>query len=179
MDRRTVLQTLGVAAVPGLAGCATYDRAKDAFNRKASGGILADSYDATTHFGGGLAAKSSVGRDDSQAALVATESGLSWLQASGDVAAFIEETDFSRSLLVVVQLVDRVDAEFSVGVVRRIGDGVYRVGLSRRSGTNDDFVVHTLPGRLQFVDAAAARQAKKFSVYYRGSEFRLYNPEAA
>lgn len=178
MDRRTVLKTLGVAAAPGLAGCATYDRAKDSFNRKASGGILADSLDATTGFEGGLAAKSSVKKDDSQAVLVAKDGELSWLTPTGEVASFIEATDFSRSLLVVIQLVDRVDAEFSVGVVRRIGDGVYRVGLSRRSGTSDDFVVHTLLGRLKFVDAPASRQARKFSVYYRGSEFRLYNLEA-
>lgn len=178
MDRRTVLQTLGVAAVPGLAGCASYDRAKDAFNRKASGGILADSLDATTGVGGGLAAKSSVDRDADQAVLVAKEGELSWLEPSGEVAEFIENTDFSRSLLVVVQLVDREDAAFSVGVVRRIGDGVYRVGLSRRSGTSDHIVVHTLLGRLNFVDEAASKQAKKFSVYYRGSEYRLYNPEA-
>lgn len=178
MDRRTVLRSLGVAAVPALAGCASYDRAKDAFNRKASGGILAESLDATSGVSGGLAGKSSVDRDDSQAALVAKDGGLSWLEPSGEVAAFIEHTDFSRSVMVVIQLVDRVDAEFTVGVVRRIGDGVYRVGLSRRSGTSDDYVVHTLLGRLNFVDEAASKQAKKFSVYYRGSEFRLYNPEA-
>lgn len=178
MDRRTVLKSLGVAAVPGLAGCASYDRAKDAFNRKASGGILADSLDATDGIEGGLVAKSSVERDDSQAALVATEGSLSWLEPSGEAAAFVENTDFSRSLMVVVQLVDRADATFTVGVVRRIGDGIYRVGLSRRSGTSDEFVVHTLLGRLNFVDEAASKQAEKFSVYYRGSEFRLYNPEA-
>lgn len=178
MDRRTVLRSLGVAAVPALAGCASYDRAKDAFNRKASGGILAESLDATSGVGGGLAGKSSVDRDDDQAVLVANNGGLAWLKPSGDVAEFIENTDFSRSLMVVVQLVDRVDAEFTVGVVRRIGDGVYRVGLSRRSGTSDDYVVHTLLGRLNFVDEAASKQAKKFSVYYRGTEFRLYNPEA-
>lgn len=178
MDRRTVLKSLGVAAAPGLAGCASYDRAKDAFNRKASGGILADSLDATNGVDGGLAAKSSIGRDDSQAVLVAKGGELAWLEPSGEVAAFIENTDFTRSVMVVIQLVDRADAEFTVGVVRRIGDGVYRVGLSRRSGTSDDFVVHTLLGRLNFVDEAASRQAKKFSVYYRGSEFRLYNPEA-
>ena len=179
MNRRTALKTLGVAAIPGLAGCAAYDDARDAFNRKASGGILADSYDAISGFEGGLAAKRNLSMDDDQAQLIAKEGELDWLKPSGAVATFIDETDFSRSLLVVVQLVDRADAEFSVGVVRRIGDGAYRVGLSRRSGTSEDYVVHTLLGRLRFVDAASSEQARKFSVYYRGSEFRLYNPESS
>lgn len=178
MNRRTALKTLGAAALPGLAGCATYEQGMDRFNRLASGGILAESYDATSGFYGGLAQQDEVSRDDTHAQLIAEPDQLEGLTTTGTPSEFIEETDFTRSLLVVVQFVDRQDAEFSVGVVRRIGDGIYRVGLSRRSGTSDVYMVHTLLGRLNFVDAAAARAAEEFSVYYRGTEFRLENPES-
>lgn len=178
MNRRTALKTLGVAALPGIAGCATTDRAMDKFNRMASGGILADSYDATAGFYGGLAQKNDVSRDETHAQLIAEKDQLEGLTTTGTPSEFIENTDFTKSLLIVVQFVDRQDAEFSVGVVRRIGDGGYRVGLSRRSGTSDVYMVHTLLGRLNFVSPEAARQAAEFSVYYRGTEFRLENPEA-
>lgn len=177
MNRRTALKTLGVAALPGLAGCATYNDAKDRFNRLASGGILTDSYNATSGFYGGLAQKDDVDKDDTQAQLIAESDQLN-VTTTGTAAEFIENTDFSRHLLLVIQFVDRQDAEFKVGVVRRIGDGFYRVGLSRQSGTSDVYMVHTLLGRLKFIDAEAARQAFKFSVYYRGSEFTLFNPKA-
>lgn len=178
MNRRTALRALGAAAIPGLAGCATYDRASDRFNRMASGGILTDSYDATSGFYGGLAQQDDVGRDETHAQLIAAKDQLQDLTTTGTPNEFIENTDFSRSLLLVVQFVDRQDAEFSVGVVRRIGDGIYRVGLSRRSGTSSVYMVHSLMGRLKFESADAMRTAREFSVYYRGTEFRLENPEA-
>lgn len=97
------------------------------WNLAALGAATIDSpTDSTTGFEGGLAAKRTLSRDDDQSQLVAKDGELGWLKPSGEVAEFIENTDFSRSLLVVIQLVDRVDAEFAVGVVRRIGDGVYR-----------------------------------------------------
>lgn len=179
MDRRTVLGTLGALAVPSLAGCATYDRASDRFDRLASGGILAESYDATSGVYGGLTNEDELSEDDNNARIATSLDDLSDYTFIGKTKAFVEETDFSRTLLIVVQFVDREDATFSVGVVRRIGDGVFRVGISRQSGTSSVKMVHTLLGRLEFTDAAALERARRFSVYYRGSEFVLSNPRSA